>query len=371
VPTDINPMRERLIHTNGLGGADRPYTLYYDETNNIRRLHVTAEGFNVAEPACFALGGVGHAGSPRPLDLAGLHQAVRLQPSAKELKLEHLGKGGFLQLLASRKLTAYLDWVTGQDLFIHYLVLDPLYWSCVDIIDAVLVDERMGHMIQFHRILKNDLFAVLRSDKRAVADLFFAFDYPNIAPHRHSEFIEAVRAWVDDRDDLLEHFNHQVLKDVLKAGKTAKELPFIEGYEPKTLIDDFTGFFIERFALFKNAAHILDDESKIRGRLEAVDLRDGDRPLANHRFVDSKAEAGVQISDPMIGLIGKFATYIGQSPPAFLIADRAQLTPTQRGNLNTFNGLLDRSVAESAAFFNNVLANDDHQAAAWFLDGRH
>lgn len=370
MPMDINPMRERLIRAHGLVGTDRPYTLYYDETNNIRRLHVTAEGFNVAEPACFALGGVGHAGPPRALDLAGLHKAVRLQPSAKELKLEHLGKGGFLDLLGRPKVTAYLDWVAAQDLFVHYLVLDPLYWSCVDIIDAVLVDQAMRHMIQFHRILKNDLFAVLRSDKRSVADLFFAFDYPNLAPHRRAEFMEALRAWVDDRDDLLDPFNHQMLKDVLKAGKTAKELPFIEGYEPKTLIDDFTGFYIERFALFKNAAHILDDETRIRPRLQAVDLRDGDRPLGNHRFVDSEAEAGVQISDPMIGLIGKFATYIGQSPPAYLIADRAQLTATQRGNLKTFNSLLDRSVAESSAFFNNVLANDDHQAAAWFLEAR-
>lgn len=54
---DVNEMREPDIGLYGLTGADDVYTIYYDETNNIRRLHVRPDGLNVKEPACFVLAG--------------------------------------------------------------------------------------------------------------------------------------------------------------------------------------------------------------------------------------------------------------------------------------------------------------------------
>lgn len=365
--TDINPMRELLIRAHGLSGMDRPYTLYYDETNNIRRLRVTAEGFNVADPPCFVLGGVGHAGSPRPLDIQGLRQAVGLQTNAKELKLEYLGLGGFLKLLGSRKLTAYLDWVADQHLFVHYVAMDPFYWSCVDIIDAVLTEDSMRHISSLGPNLKNDLYTVLRDDRAATAALFFAFNYPALAPDRRSEFMETLHEWVDARADLLEHFPQQMLKDVLKAGRRVAELPLLEGDEPRTLVAGFTGCFVERITLFKNASHILDDEDVVRPQLQTYDLRDGHHPLANYRFTNSRDEPGVQISDPMAGLIGKLLTYVIYTAPGIMLADRAKLSAAQRGNLRILSSLLDLSVAETPGFSNNVLALQDQRVAAWFL----
>lgn len=361
-------MRERAIRAHGLIGTDRPYTLYYDETNNIRRLHVTETGFNVQEPGCFVLGGVGHTGPPRALDVDSLKSAVRLQASAPELKLEHLAKGGLLQVLGSRKLATYLDWVADQGLFVHYLAVDPLYWSSVDIIDSVLANEQVGHLAAFHLELKNDLYTVLRSDHAAVAELYFRYGYPGLAPERRADFLDELRDWVDARGDLLDHFPHQLLKDVLKAGRRAASLPFIEGHAAGSLIDDFATFFIERFTVFKHVQHILDVETVIRRKLTETTLMDGDTPLANHRFVDSKLEPGVQVSDPMVGLLGKFLTYIGQTAPADIVADHEALTPLQRQNLITLNRLLDRSHAETPAFMNNVLALSDRRAAAWILE---
>ena len=60
---DIDDLRRLDIRLHGLHRADTPYTLYYDETNNIRRLHVTADGLNVGEPGCFVLAGVAHRGA--------------------------------------------------------------------------------------------------------------------------------------------------------------------------------------------------------------------------------------------------------------------------------------------------------------------
>jgi hypothetical protein len=367
---DINEMRDLVIAANGLINADEPYTLYYDETNNIRRLHVRPDGFNVKAPTCFVLGGVAHAGPPGPLDIAGLRAAVRLQPSAKELKLAHLGRGDFLQLIASPKIASYLSWLADQGLFVHYQALDPLYWSSVDIIDSILTDETVAHMQRFHWELKNDLFTVLRPDLDQVAELFFRYGYPNVGRDRRGAFIGELRACLEAQEDRLPEFNYQVLKGVLQAGARVEALIYLEDEAPNTLIDSFSGFFIDRFSLFKNASHILDVEVEIQAKLKAVTLYDGDQVLQNYRFADSKAEPGVQISDPFVGLLGKFLTYIGGTDISALQRDRRGLTAVQRSNLAALNDLLDRSAAETPAFMQNILPLADMQRANAFLEGR-
>ncbi|PCI42352.1 MAG: hypothetical protein COB46_01015 [Rhodospirillaceae bacterium] len=54
------------------------------------------------------------------------------------MKLKHVAKVDFLQLLKAPKLEVFPEFVTNQNLFVHCSVLDPLYWSIVDIIDSIL-----------------------------------------------------------------------------------------------------------------------------------------------------------------------------------------------------------------------------------------
>jgi hypothetical protein len=368
--TDMSEARAWMIRLHSLTKADAAYTLYYDETNNARRLHVTPDGFNVRQPACFVLGGVGHAGPPRPLDLAGLRQAVRLQPTAKELKLEHLGTGDFLKVLGSRKVAAYLAWLKDQDLFVHYSFVDPVYWSTVDIIDAITSDHDMAHMTLFGRSLKDDLYTVLRIDLDHLADLYRRHGYPNIAEEAWPAFAQELLDILEAREALLEHFNYQTLKGVLQHAARGAPLAYLERETPNTLIDSFVDFFAERIWLLKNATHILDVEPYIRKRLLAFELHDGDRPMTNFRFADSKAEAGVQVSDPIVGLLGKFLTYVGQTDLDDLIEDAEGLNPLQRANLAALNVLLDRSVEENQAFMHNVVPATDLERAREFLEGR-
>lgn len=92
---DINTIRDPAIQMHGLLKADEKYTLYYDETNNIRRLYVKPDGLNVAELNCFVIAGIAHHGEPKELPLNGLRSLMHLQNSVKELKLKHIGKGDF------------------------------------------------------------------------------------------------------------------------------------------------------------------------------------------------------------------------------------------------------------------------------------
>jgi hypothetical protein len=164
---DIDEFRKSQIRLYALSKADNSYTFYHDETNNIRKLHVAAQGLNVAELKVFVLGGVVHEGTPRLLDIEPLRAVMRIQKTAPEIKLEHVAKGDFLVLLRSAKLTTFLRWITDGGLMIHYHDLDPLYWSIVDIIDSILSELSDPALIQYHALLKSDLAAVLRSNLSA------------------------------------------------------------------------------------------------------------------------------------------------------------------------------------------------------------
>ena len=46
---DIDAMRDMEIQFHRIRNADAAYTLYYDETNNARKLNVTEAGLNVSD----------------------------------------------------------------------------------------------------------------------------------------------------------------------------------------------------------------------------------------------------------------------------------------------------------------------------------
>jgi len=364
---DVNELRTAAINLHSLTGCDIPYLMHYDETNNVRRLLVTPRGLNVGRPEPFVLGGIAQRPPCGVLDYPGLRSALKIQKTTKELKLMHLGKGDFIQLLGSGKVELFLGWLHDQGLFVHYSVLDPLYWSIVDIIDSIIVAERDIQLMAIAVQLKDDLYRVLRQDVRMTADLFQRHSYPNVGRQQSTKFVEELLEALDDGRHLMGDFNFQMLKGVLQLALSLESLPFLEDEKPNVLIDRFGGFYIERICLFKNSEHILDTEPTVRAQLTERTFMDGERVLQNYRFADSQDEPGVQISDVVIGLLGKCFSYLNKTGQEDLLRARACLSPVQRASLEALATLLDRSADENAAFAHCTLSLEDQRRAAIFL----
>lgn len=364
---DINAVRDLNIRLNGLTKADREYVFYYDETNNIRRLHITSEGLNFPKPGCFVLGGVVHEGSKRPLDIIGLRSLLRIQRSAPEIKLKHLGRGGFLEIMDAPKITNFLDWLRNENLWLHYQVLDVVYWSTVDIIDSIVAVLDEPQLIMSASSFKNDLYAVLRQDQVSAVALLNTYSYPDIAETRRVPFLRDLFAMLNVHQGLLHPFNYQMLKGVLDMAKNAASLPFLENEEPNILIDRFGIFYSSRICLFKNAAHFLDVEPFVQDELTAQTFTDGDSELQNYFFVDSIEETGVQLADIVVGILGKMFTFFNNTSVENLNIARQSLTLTQSENASKLKALIDRSVEENRAFAHHIISRDDHCRAAAFF----
>lgn len=363
-PIDVNQMREPAIALYDLKDADDHHTFYYDESNNLRRLHITEGGLNVRDPMVYVLGGVAHHGQAKDLAFDTLRNALQLQKTVKELKFEHVAKGDFLKALTSRKLSTFLEWVLRSDLFVHYIAMDPLYWSTVDIIDSSI--DEAPHLMMVAPKLKNDLYTALRTDFSWLVDVFIRYGYPDLGPSGPAFFAE-LTAFIEDRDDMFDSFSFQMLKRVLEMGARAEELPFLQDETANVLIDNLLPFVIHRLCLFKNSAHVLDVEPFIEKRMKQNRFMDGDREVTMYRYAISHNEPGVQASDVVVGLLAKFFSWIARTSIDDVIEARGSLTEIQEHNRKLIAELLERSTTSTDAYVQRVICLEDNTRGALFL----
>lgn len=367
IDIDVNKHRNAELALHGLLKADDVYTLYYDETNNHRLLRIGPAGLNVREPRCFVLGGIAHRGPPRPLPFAELKLRLRLQANVSDMKLTHLAKGGFLDLLKSEKLLAFLQWLEEHQLFIHFHALDPFYFAFVDLVDSIIVEQAEPMLFAVAMPLKNTLFSLIRSDPDPIIELCRTYNYPSVEVEHSAIFLRDLWTLLSRSKEAVDPYWFQMLKSIMAMGMRQTELPFLAGEQPLVLMTEYRSVYMNRLCLFKNSWHILDDEGQIRPQMEAWRFIDGDRPLTHFRFAISHSEPGIQMSDPVAGLLGKFFSYLSSHDDRELEADRVDLSPRQRMALTTLANLLNRSIEENEAFAGYVLPLTDRWRAERFL----
>ncbi len=364
---DLDKMRGQLVRFHGLTGTDASATLYYDETNNIRKLHIEQGGLNVAELNVFVLGGIVHSGHPRLIDLSPLREAMWIQKTASEIKLKHVAPGVFPDILRSTKLTTLLRWISDNDLLIHYQALDPFFWSVVDIVDSLLHKIGDTMLIHGHGVLKSDLTEILRAEFDATIDLFHRHSYPSLLPEGRDPFLRELITMVHRSRVRLREPHAAILERLLRKGLEVDGLDFIEDNVPLRLIGEFSTFYVSRIALFNNADHILDMEDTIRERIQAMTLTRGGVPATNFRFVDSKSEPGVQLSDVVVGLLGKMHSYFTRAQLDEVAEVRAGLAGVSLENAERLRDCIARSHDANAAYLNHIMSGHHHLKLDCFL----
>ena len=365
---DIDKLGDGQIPLHQLDKVDARYTFYHDETNNVGKLHIGAHGLNVAELNVFVLGGVVHAGEPYPIDIQPLRKAMQIhQKSAEEIKLKHVAKGRFVDLLQSTRLTTFLHWITDSGLMIHYHELDPLYWSIVGIVDSILPNIDNPMLILHHALLKSDLVTVLRCDLPATIGLFHRYGYPGLAPESREPFLNGLSELLERNNTVLPEFNHHVLRGVLQAGRNLNGLVFIEDNPPNVLIENLGISYLNRIAVFKNADHIFDMEKSIRKHLMKMSINSGGVSVTNYRFADSKVEAGIQLSDIIVGVLGKMHSYFTETPSDEVAMARKSLVGTSLQNAELLRNLISTAHDANVAFLHHVASGHDLKKLDLFL----
>jgi hypothetical protein len=337
---------------------DLPIQVYHDETNNIRRLTLTEVGLNAPENKSFVIAGVALQHKETIPEWAQLRRLLRIQPTAPEIKFEHLAKGSYEDALGSQKMESFLNWLLDRKMMIHYSALDPLYWSILDIIESLQVDDRL-QINPYHMELKTELHHAVLQDAPGFMTLLHHFKYPNLLRAQAQSFLEAVMDFVDGHVSEDRSMATTILKQTLRHAARLPdiELVFLHDNQAGELIADFSAHFMHRIFTFKNAAHVFDNESYVEKIMQNIELRDGDHRL-NYRFADSKSEEGVQLSDVVTGLIGRHFSYLQDHSLTELMRRRDRFSQTQLANVASLRKLIDQSDEFSDGFFHTLMPLD-------------
>ncbi len=358
----------RLGELDLMPNIHKHYTLYYDETNNIRRLALTDTGLNHDALDCFVLGGIALEPGAELPDIGALRSQLRIQPSAPEMKLRHLVQGDYAACLGSHKLECFLRWLLEAPVYIHYSNFSVLNWSIVDLVDSLIVHERFRHLIVKHDELKNELHALVRSDPLGYFRLLKTYDYPNIAIKQASDFVLAVRAFLFRNGYLFRNFATMTLCDLLQEAARYTTLDFLVDHEPDVLLKSFDTVFLHRLATFTSAEHVFDEEPQIRERLGRRQIHCEGKAIS-YRFANSLDEPAIQLSDVLCGILGKHFSCMEKLSIEELEAWHSKLSDQQCRNAALLAQLIDKAAGECQALLFNQAPNDSKAKSLWFLHG--
>lgn len=349
-------------------GTDHRLQLYYDESNNIRRLTLTERGLNAPADGIFTLAGIGLKPGQVLSGWDSLRMIMGIQASAMEVKFKHIGHPDYLETLKSRKLTAFLGWLLETGVPIHYSVLDVLYWSVVDIVDSLPGEDHLQRML-IADDLKNELYFAARQDQDGFMVLLQGFDYPDVPIDQSRAFVIAVHRFLDQKVPVDRNRAMTQLRRLLREAAAIRglELPFLHSNAKGELIDGFSRFFIHTICIFSHATHVFDRETMVEKAIEKYDLRDGDRPL-DYRFADSKDEVPIQVSDVLAGLIGRHFSFLSQRSAAEIREMISRCSTLQLDNLHSLSKLIDRANDFSPAMLHEILPKDTRFKNAALLD---
>lgn len=349
---DLEKSLEMSAAMHGLQNLDKPYILFYDETNNVRKLHIREDNkLNVPELADFVLGGIVCTKGIADFDFTKLRSELKLDKDIKEIKLKHLAKGDFLELLPSKKLNLFLRWILNQNLLVHHSHLDPFYWSVVDIVDSILL--HVSELQAYHQNLKSDLTELCKQDLPTFVSILSKHNYPDVIPKNTRAFCEDLLEHISRQEASVAHFNFQMIKGLLEMAREQRSLDFIEGYNPKKLIESFEVFYITRMLMFKNSQHIFDNEPHIAESFAASHLI-AEKFKNIFKFVQSEDHHGIQISDVLMGLLGKMYTYVRDANLKDVSTLKDGLEPIAIENLKILEQIFSTSECENKAFLHHV-----------------
>lgn len=338
-------------------------TFYYDESNNIRKLWLDENDFNAPVDSDFVLGGVMHFGNTTTADVDALKNNLRLQKSAKEIKFKHISKANsFLECLNEPKVLIFLQWLYASDLYVHFSNVNNLYYTVIDIIDSIEETSYIPFLFQ----MKNELYKLIRNNYQDFYKLMVCYNYPNIDTSKIADFYNHIIGYIDKNYEEIP-FTLEILRQGLKVARKQKELAFLQGNTEKTILDNYFPFYIRPIGVFPNAKHIFDNEYKIEEIFDKYDFYNGENKLENYTFVNSKSIPLVQVSDCIIGLLGKYYTYINSIDMYQARSLFTTLSDNQRKVLRIFAQLILKSERLSKLLLNSTESIEEHDISSFIL----
>lgn len=352
-------MEESLIESiqadaifKGIKNIENEYSFYYDESNNFRKLILKEQGLNTI-PSHFSLGGIVKK-KDKEVDPKVLLEGLNIQKSSTEIKSNQIFKGEFPLILKSRNLKTLLKNILDSDYLIHISIIDPFYYSIVDIIDSVLLENSDLIIAQWE--IKDFVYLTLKNEEGLELDLY-KLNYPNIKNEDLDKFKFLIsnlliKSYKNCKNPQARAF-YKAFTDKFRQSKS---LEFIQDNKDNVLIESLYHAYSHNTLLYKNSSHIFDIEKQIEPEFSKFKNFGENVQTDNYCFVDSKDLIELQVSDVIAGLFAKYHVFIDSHDGEELKKIKSDLTGDQKECLDLITKLINKSDNESSGLLYKVIS---------------
>lgn len=349
------------------------YTFYYDESNNIRKLTLKNNTYNIdndpnqKSSKNFILAGLVHKGN-KCIDVKreDLLKKLYIPLSVNEIKFKSIANGDFFDILKSKKLKSFLEYINEKELYIHCFNLNMEYWSFIDIIDDififlskkpnceldVIVRNSNLTLEELSFLYKNYLHTLIKVDREKFIESVVKFNYPNINENTSNEFLLSLNNIIIDNlenNESISKLEREELKNLLFLFSRSigiDDFFLVYSDEKYTILDGLYYFYFDKVKKFYNSKHVFDNEYNVSDKMKILEK------VSNYSFVDSKNEFFVQLSDIISGVLYRYFTFIERK--CFLDGYEYNFNEIQTSNLKLIKSLIVKSDEECTDFFRSV-----------------
>lgn len=361
------------------------YTLYYDESNNMRAFSLRDGRYNIDNDPnqtvtpVFVLGGIALTESQSDLSFEGLRRALNFPQELKFTSISPLrasyGPAKALKcVLGNRRISNILKWLVENHVAIHCFSVNAAYWSALDIIEDLLCFQPEEEELIFQHYYKDCLYRLIKLDKQGFINALNEFGYPKLDKSKARAFLQSLYDLIQknmgicfsdagfdegegDASRLLK-LNYLLYR---RLNTESIDLDFTLAYDlhEKILVGDFSTFYCHRIATFPNSKHVLDDESKVEPIINKKFDALKKKGVLDYRFVPSVENYRVQVSDVISGLFRVLLAYLES---ASLDEVKCFVNEMSAMESTTFKGLkylLESSIDHCGMFFEAIMPPAD------------
>ena len=346
---DVNLEKDIVKALSGISIGNDCYTFFYDETGNCRKFYLKDGSVNFIEGLThnFLLGGVAFQGTEHKTDFESLYRSMQFMEGQKELKFKHLYNKStdFLSFMNSQRASDFLAWLENSGLYIHYSTLNNLYYSLVDIVDSLYeLYPYLFKNMEFIMEIKSALYDLAIQYQDEILNLLFRHTYPNITNCALfcREFCEIISLY-NDEDEYYPGFFLEALRQMLKQAGKKDKLVFVQDNTPFNLIEEYYLLYLERCEVFSNSIHFFDEEVTVQKRFENIQRVKNREEVTNYHFVKSHENRYIQVSDMLVGLLGKMFLFLDENSLQEIVRYKLTISEIQAENFKKVYNLMERS----------------------------
>lgn len=353
-------MEQELYDMWGIKNRKK-YIFYYDESNNCRKFWVddVKMQFNTDYTADFVLAGVVKKEDENIIaSLEMFRQPLKLQPNVNEIKFnKHFSKGEFLECVKVKRLFEILSWVNASPLYIHYLHVNNLYYTLVEIFDSVVKLDEIEEFGYDYFGLKSIFYYMFKGKEERLQSLMVRYKYPNIKREDVEKFCKELMFLLGSQKEM--KVEEKFIAGMIAKAADSNELIFLHDNDDYIMQKNYVEFYMDPIRKYYNSKHVFDIEMEVQAKLKDLLVKFEGNKANNYEFVNSENEIFVQLSDVVAGILGKLFKYINSNSINDLRRAVNNLSQIQIDNILLIDKLRTNSNDENIGFLHSIAPYDE------------